>query len=951
MEAKKAGRMLPLDSAAPQVPRPVVKLVHSLLSPEPAHRFSSAAALATRLKSLYYDALHGDPGGAAQDLSGLEDEPGAADAPFVGRFAELVAVRSAVGAVAGGKAGALAIVGEAGIGKSRLISEALSGTQGLSMLVGYGRCRQLGELVPYSPLREALGALASLLEALQPNVPELHRQAGEALLGQGEALLRLVPELAHLLPQGDDDEASESEGSTVQGMGAELVARALAHFLSRLAALRPLTLVIEDLHWSDAGTRAVLRRLTGPLAPKGVLFLITTRSADALPESPRLEALFLDSLMPEESGHLLASLVGGAPRGVVAALMEAVPVLATGNPLAAAQIVRDLVAEGYLTRDGDGEVALSPHIREQYRPPESISAVFERALERVPPGALQILRVAARIDRHFRASDLTALGLFQAPDVQRALETAVRERLVVGGGDRYSFVHDTLREKLAASTTGHLQDVHRRIAHQLEERGASAGMLGYHLEQAGDQLAAAQAFLRAGLEADELSDPSGASIHLQRAYSLLAEMPQSPARDDALVRALHELVRVACLFGAAGDTFTVLEEGNKLIAVKTPAQQLAIDSAYARMYFAQADFPRAAEYSARCLQTSASDPALRRYHYIPSSVIGRAMAASGKFGPALPVLTEAYDLAREANEPVEESHTEGVMAMALGFTGELDQARTHARSALFVARRMRNAERIAAGYYYDAAIAEAQGRWEEGVQRTAQLLAYAEEKGITGLYLCLGTLYAGRHQFHLGRLDRARLLLGSAMNLCKQSGTQFGLPEAHAFLGDVELVAQRHGEARAAYAEGLRMANAGATDEYAAPLCLIGLAHLTALEGGSADEVRRLADESVARFADMSNVTALAVAHQRYAEALDALGDRAGAEQWREKWQAHAGRPDIGECDFWPRPDGDARAPTRREYWKDAPARAALRPALAEEPAAETLTPQPRPRAPAKLRP
>ncbi|HVE86895.1 MAG TPA: serine/threonine-protein kinase, partial [Myxococcales bacterium] len=134
MEAKKAGRMLPLDSAAPQVPRPVVKLVHSLLSPEPAHRFSSAAALATRLKSLYYDALHGDPGGAAQDLSGLEDEPGAADAPFVGRFAELVAVRSAVGAVAGGKAGALAIVGEAGIGKSRLISEALSGTQGLSML-------------------------------------------------------------------------------------------------------------------------------------------------------------------------------------------------------------------------------------------------------------------------------------------------------------------------------------------------------------------------------------------------------------------------------------------------------------------------------------------------------------------------------------------------------------------------------------------------------------------------------------------------------------------------------------------------------------------------------------------------------------------------------------------------------------------------------------------------
>jgi len=923
MEAKKLGRMLPLDDVAPQIPRPVVKLVHSLLSVEPERRFSSAAALATRLKALYYDALHADarPGAPPEGTAGAP-EPAGKDAPFVGRRLELRAVRSALDAVSRGKAGAMAIVGEAGIGKSRLVSEALAGDVTAGMLVGYGRCRQLGELVPYSPLREALGYLGTLLEDL----PELRQKAGEALMGAGAALLRLVPELSHLMPQAREEGAAE--GAVVQGMGVELVARALSHFLGALASSRPAALVIEDVHWADAGTMAVLQRLTGPLAPAGALLLITGRPGVSLPMGPGLAALFLDPLEPEESETLLASLLGDASPEAVAALKEAVPVLSTGNPLACAQIVRDLLAEGHLTRDGMGRVSLSPDIRDQYQPPQSIDAVFERTLDRVPGSALQVLRVAARIDRQFRASDLAALGLFQQADVQKALQIALRERLVVGSGDVYGFVHDTLREKLAAQRPlGHVQDVHRRIAHRLEERGASAGMLGYHLEQAGDDLAAAQAFLRAGLEADELRDPTGASSHLRRAFALLAEMPRTPAADDALVRTLHELVRVVCLFGAAGDTLSLLEKGDALIAVKTPAQQLAVDSAYARVYFARADFPRAALHGERCLHRIRSpDPALRKYRHIPASVVGRAMASSGKFGPSLPVLAEAYEMAREAAEPVEQSHTEGLMALTLGFMGQFDQAREHARAAALLARRLGHAERIAACYSYDAAIAEAQCRWDEGVQRTAELLAYAEEQGLSGLYLCIGTMYAGRHQFHLGRLDRARLLLVNGMNLARQSGTQFGLAAASAWLGDVELVAQRHDLARAAYTDGLEMANAGATDEYAAPLCLIGLAHLTALAGGPLEEARKLADEAVARLADVSNHTGLAIAHQRYAEALEAAGHEALATPHRALWMEHARRGDVSECDFWPRPpEGDGPWVSRREYWKDAGARAASR--------------------------
>jgi eukaryotic-like serine/threonine-protein kinase len=156
-------------------------------------------------------------------------------------------------------------------------------------------------------------------------------------------------------------------------------------------------------------------------------------------------------------------------------------------------------------------------------------------------------------------------------------------------------------------------------------------------------------------------------------------------------------------------------------------------------------------------------------------------------------------------------------------------------------------------------------------------------------------------------------------------------------------VAHRHDLARAAYQDGLVMANSGATDEYAAPLCLMGLAHLTALTGGPVEEVRRLADEAVARYSDVQNETALTIAHQRYAEALEALGQEAQAAPHRVRWMEHARRQDLGECDFWPRPpEGDGPWPSRREYWKGAAARHAARAVRPSEPDKNTSTLPPR---------
>jgi tetratricopeptide (TPR) repeat protein len=251
--------------------------------------------------------------------------------------------------------------------------------------------------------------------------------------------------------------------------------------------------------------------------------------------------------------------------------------------------------------------------------------------------------------------------------------------------------------------------------------------------------------------------------------------------------------------------------------------------------------------------------------------------------------------------------------------------------------------RMAASTFYYSVIAEAEFRWDEGVQRSAEVLAFTEAHGITGLYLCMGTFYAGRHQFHIGRLDRARHLLTHALGLARQQGTVYGMSLAYAYLGDVEFVAGRQVDAKAAYEKGLELANAGAKDEQAAPLCLIGLAHLRALAGGPVEQVRALADEALARLRAVGNVSNQIPTLQRYAEALEELGDVAGAARLYEERQVLVKKLGLAECDFWPRvlPHPQVEALPPRQYWRKASSRlsssSTSRPVSQEDFNAETV--------------
>ncbi|HWM88784.1 MAG TPA: hypothetical protein VNO33_23195, partial [Kofleriaceae bacterium] len=728
----------------------------------------------------------------------------------------------------------------------------------------------------------------------------------------------LAPELDELSASGADE---RGDLSAFRLAGPARVARAIRRAFGAVSGDTMVIVALEDLQWADEGTLAVLRVLLEQPPPAGVLFLLTSRPGERLPAGRALRVLEIQELTSEHNDQLLLALIGGNDPALAASLKHAIPLLAAGNPLFVTQVIHDLEITGHLRRDASGRPLIDlDQLRADYAPPDSVSRVLERIVWRVDAGKLEILGAAAMMGRHFLVSDLCGLGLFTGEEVRAAVAEAEVLCLCRTEGDSCHFVHDTIREHLDGKVPAErLRDVHAAIAGQLVRRGAAPAALGRHLEHAGELKRAARAYFEAGLDADRLHDPHGARRHLARAFDILQALPGEEREPSELVRVMHELVRVGCMFGNPGDTLDIIDRCAAALPERSAEEAVALHSSYARLYYVQGQMPKAMEHSSAALATVENDPRLVQYQSLPANVVGRALCVSGRFGKARRMLTRGCELASEAGEYVELAHSEGLLGVALGYTGAFDEALARAASSTELARRLGDPVRMIACHVYNAAVAEARFDWESGIRETTQLLSMAEENSIAGLYLYVGTAMAGRHQFHVGHLDRARVLLGNALAMSRSLDIMMLLSWTQAFLGDVYFVAARLDEARRHYTDGLETASARAGDDYAAPLCLIGLAHLAAMEGAALEEVKRLGDDALARLDAAGNLSARVTVLQRYAEALELAG--ASAMSLLEERAALLKRLGVGQVDFWPLlPQPLASPPTSpRVYWRDRP--------------------------------
>jgi eukaryotic-like serine/threonine-protein kinase len=387
--------------------------------------------------------------------------------PFVGRAEPMERLLGALHGARSGRGRLCLLTGEAGIGKTRCISEFASVARRLKLSVSSGRCLEGGRTAAFWPwvqvLRDAIGE-ESLAPELQLEVRSL---------------------LAELVPRTDTFEASRALDAN-SGFGARFwVLEKLSRYLLKLGDETPRVILLEDVHWADDASLDLLAFLAAELSQVSVLVVATAREtlppgseawAKILPRLGPCERIELSALKAADVEAYLAEVTG---LQLPPEIHSTVYAKCAGNPLFLQESVRLLTA----SCEAKGVGALRT---EDIRVPGVARDVLLARLAGLSPETCEALEVACVIGQEFELPVLQgALGV-TVESLLAGLDQATRARVVAprARAGTYGFVHETIREALYEELPSVRRiDLHRRVAEAIEARLAGdlrANDLAYH---------------------------------------------------------------------------------------------------------------------------------------------------------------------------------------------------------------------------------------------------------------------------------------------------------------------------------------------------------------------------------------------------------------------------------------------------------------------------------------
>src|ERR1700759_3687038 len=421
---------------------------------------------------------------------------------LVGRDIEFARMLTLLDDAASRQAVVALVSGDAGVGKTRLVTEVTRRAAAEGFTVLSGHCAELGESVPYLPLADALRNA--------PQAPETSPRLLEALAAQ--------PALGRLLPEGESAAIGDGEGG---GMARQQMVGAVLGLLGELSADAPVLLVFEDLHWADASTRDLLTFLSRVLRTERVALIGTYRTDDLhrrhplrpvtaeLPRLPSVTPIRLGSPTPGAlAGHLTA-LAGLHHDDLDAVELNNIISRAEGNAYYAEELLAALGSGGGRSSGASGAL------------PEDLAALLLSRVERLSDAAQRVLRAAAVAGRRADDDLVRAASGLPLPEYEDAIREAVTQQpLVPYGADGYSFRHALLREAVEADLLpGERTRLHGVLADLLADQERLANQAGTAAELAHHYLAshhipgAYAASIRARAEAEQVGAPAGAHRH------------------------------------------------------------------------------------------------------------------------------------------------------------------------------------------------------------------------------------------------------------------------------------------------------------------------------------------------------------------------------------------------------------------------------------------------------
>ncbi len=496
-------------------------------------------------------------------VRGAEDTDVRRGAPLVGRADELDVLEATLAdAVSTSSARLVTIVGDAGVGKSRLTAEFLDRVADRALALG-GRCLPYGDGITFWPLAEAIRARAGIV----------NDDAADDAFGKLAAL-------AEPAGEGVTERLAAMSGLRHEPFPVEEIGWAFRRLIEHLAVERPVVLVLEDIHWAEPTLLELVENLLEAIDEARVLLLCPTRP-EFLDEAPqwgtgdRAIRILLEPLDASASREIVTALLGGGT--LAPEVLERVVTAAEGNPLFAEQLLRMLVDEGILERRNGSWQATRP-LADMHVPP-TIQALLAARLDTLASAERSVIEPASVVGYVFAEAAVTALAPPEvSPRVSTELTTLAQKHLVrrVDEGDegahrfQHIMIRDTAYDGILKRTRADFHErfvvwadgVNRDRAAEFEE------ILGYHLEQAWTYLSelgpldehgraigedGARRLASAGRRAFDRGDVPAAATLLGRAAALL------PADHPDRLRLLPEHGEALLMTGRFDEAERALE--------------------------------------------------------------------------------------------------------------------------------------------------------------------------------------------------------------------------------------------------------------------------------------------------------------------------------------------------------------------------------------------------------
>jgi class 3 adenylate cyclase/tetratricopeptide (TPR) repeat protein len=737
---------------------------------------------------------------------------------FVGRETELAALQNALGQAGAGHGQVVAVLGEAGMGKSRLVYEFVQSHRLQGWLVLESASVSYGKATPYFPIIDLLRRYAHVEEG--DDARTVRAKVTGQVLTLDEALQETIPALLALLEALPEDSPFQQLDPPQRR---QRTLDALKRVLLRESRAQPLLLVFEDLHWIDSETQALLDSLVESLPTSRLLLLVNYRPEyqHSWGSKTYYTQLRLDLLPPATAGELLASLLGQETR--LASLKQVLIERTEGNPFFLEESVRTLVETGVLAGE-PGAYQLAQALP-TIHVPATVQAVLAARIDRLPAEEKRLLQTAAVIGHEVPWRLLQAIadlpedalhrGLAHLQTAEFLYETRLFPEL------EYTFKHALTHEV----AYGSLLQERRRILHatimeaieQLyyDRQVEQVERLAHHAFR-GEVWDKAVAYCRqAGVKATERSAYQQAVAYLEQALEGLRHLPEERAsREQAIDIRLHLRV-VLFPLGGLQRTLEHLREaeanaehlndhrrlgqvlasmigcwwliGAPELAVQCGERALAIAEALrdgvlqmrstlslGQAYVTMGHYRRAADYLRKTLESSRSDIRYQRFGgaVIPAvncrAWLAWSLAELGEFGAGMAPGAEAIQLAEALGHPyslINACYGLGLLHLR---RGDLDKTIPVLEHGLEVCNAwgLQTMSFHGVASFLGAAYVLA-GRVAEALSLLEQVVKQTDAMGIIFDHV-LGVIPLGEGYLRAGRIDDALHQARHAIEVCRQ---------------------------------------------------------------------------------------------------------------------------------------------------------------------------------------